>query len=70
MTSINLTLNDTADGLTVVITSAGPGQLTGAVTTTATGAPVATMSLDFSGSGTITYTNGTVDQVKDWVIVT
>jgi hypothetical protein len=69
MTSINLTLNDTADGLTVAITSAGHGQLTGAVTETATGTAVATMSLDFSGTGTITYTNGTVDQVQDWVIV-
>jgi hypothetical protein len=70
MTSIDLTLNDTADGLTVTITSAGFGKLSGAVTQTATGQAVATMSLDFSGTGTITYTSGEVDQVKDWIIVT
>jgi hypothetical protein len=68
MSSIDLTLTDTADGLTVAITSAGNGKLNGAVTDTATGAAVATMSLDFSGTGTITYTNGSVDQVQDWVI--
>jgi len=69
MTSIDLTLNDTADGLTVAITSASFGKLTGAVTDTATGRAVATMSLDFSGTGTITYTSGEVDQVQDWTIV-
>ena len=70
MTSLDLTLNDTADGLTVAITSAGSGKLTGAVTETATGQAVATMTLDFSGTGTITYTSGEVDQVRDWIIVT
>jgi hypothetical protein len=69
MTSINLTLLDTADGLTVALTSSGFGQLTGAVTETATGASVATMSLNFSGTGTITYSNGSVEQVQNWIIV-
>ena len=69
MTSLDLTLNDTADGLTVAITSAGFGQLTGAVTQTSTGQAVATMSLDYSSTGTITYTSGEIDQVKDWIIV-
>jgi hypothetical protein len=54
----------------VTITSAGFGKLSGAVTQTATAQAVATMSLDFSGTGTITYTSGEVDQVKDWIIVT
>jgi hypothetical protein len=70
MTSLDLTLTDTADGLTVAITSAGFGKLTGAVTDTATAQAVAAMSLDFSGTGTITYTSGEVDQVQDWIIVT
>ena len=51
MTSLDLTLNDTADGLTVAITSAGSGELSGAVTETATAHAVATMILDFSGNG-------------------
>ena len=70
MTSLDLTLNDTADGLTVAITSAGFGKLSGAVTETATAQAVATMILDFSGTGTITYASGEVDQVRDWIIVT
>jgi hypothetical protein len=69
MTSIDLTLTDTADGLTVAITSGGFGKLTGAVTETAGGQAVATMALDYSGTGTITYTSGQVDQVQDWIIV-
>ena len=69
MSSINLTLNDLTDGLTVTLASSGGRHLTGNVTN-ASGSTVATISLDLSGSGTIAYTSGAVDQVKDWVVVT
>ena len=52
MSSIALTLVDSANGLTVSLTSNNRGQLTGSVTQTATGQPVATMALDFTGTGT------------------
>lgn len=67
MSSIDLTLNDITDGLTVTLASSG-GKLTGSVTN-ASGTAVATMTLDFSGSGSITYTSGEVDRVKDWVVI-
>ncbi len=69
MSSIALTLIDSADGLTVSLTSNDSGQLTGSVTQTATGQTVATMTLDFSGSGIISYDSGAVEQVQDWVII-
>jgi hypothetical protein len=68
MSSINLTLDDITDGLTIQLTSAGFGKLKGSVTNSS-GATVATISLDASGSGTITYTSGAVDQVSDWVVI-
>jgi hypothetical protein len=69
MSSLALTLVDSANGLTVSLTSNGRGQLTGSVTQTATGQPVATMTLDFTGTGYISYTGGAVDHVQDWVII-
>jgi hypothetical protein len=69
MSSVNLTLVDSADGLTVTLTSAhGPG-LTGTVTNTSSGAVVATIVVDLSGTGMITYSNGSTEQVRDWIIV-
>jgi hypothetical protein len=67
VSNVSLTLTDTAAGLTVTLTQSGH-QLTGTVTNTS-GQTVATISLDRSGSGTITYTNGTTAPVKDWIIV-
>jgi len=66
MSSIDLTLTDTADGLVATLSSSGT-KLTGTVTSS--GATVATISLDRSGSGTISFTNGTTAAVKDWVIL-
>lgn len=69
MSSVNLTLVDSADGLTATLTSAhGPG-LTGTVTNTASGATVATIAVDLSGTGKITYSNGTTEKVQDWIII-
>jgi len=68
ISSADLTLVDIADGLTATLTTShGPG-LTGAVTNAA-GATVATIAVDLSGTGKITYSNGTVDRVQDWVIL-
>jgi hypothetical protein len=68
MSSVDLTLVDSADGLTATLTSShGPG-LTGSVTN-ASGATVATIAVDFSGTGAITYSNGSTEKVKDWIIL-
>lgn len=69
MSSVNLTLVDSADGLTATLTSAhGPG-LTGTVTNTASGATVATIAVDLSGTGTIKYSDGSTEKVQDWIII-
>jgi hypothetical protein len=65
MSSIDL--DETALGLTVTLSSSND-QLTGNVTN-ASGQVVATMTLDFSGTGTITYSNGTTAPVVDWIIL-
>jgi len=67
MSSISLTITDTADGLVATLSSSG-AKLTGTVTSS--GTTVATISLDRSGSGSISFTNGTTSAVKDWVILT
>jgi hypothetical protein len=69
MSSVNLTLVDSADGLTATLTSAhGPG-LTGTVTNTSSGATVATITVDLSGTGTIKYSDGSTEKVQDWIII-
>lgn len=68
LSSLSLTLTDVTDGLTATLVSSG-GMLSGAVTNSS-GATVATISLDRSGTGTITYTNGTTSVVKDFVVLT
>lgn len=65
MSSINL--DETALGLTVTLTASN-GKLTGSVTNGG-GQVVATMTLDYSGTGTITYSNGTTAPVVDWIIL-
>jgi len=68
MSNADLTLVDSADGLTATLTSShGPG-LTGTVTN-ASGATVATIAVDFSGTGKVSFSNGTTEAVKDWVII-
>ena len=49
MSSLSLTLTDSANGLTVTLTSNSRGQLSGTVKQTSTGQTVATMTLDFTG---------------------
>jgi hypothetical protein len=67
MSSLSLTLDDAADGLTIALTSSG-NKLTGSVQNSK-GQTVATISLDYSGTGTITYTSGALSIVKDWIIL-
>ncbi len=64
----SISLDESALGLTVTLTSSKGGKLSGNVTN-ASGTVVATMSLDYSGTGTITYSNGTTAQVIDWIIL-
>jgi hypothetical protein len=66
--NVNITLVDTADGLTVTLTSAGYGGLTGTVTNSS-GQTVATVTVDANGDGQIAYTSGAVSQIRDWVIL-
>jgi hypothetical protein len=68
ITSLQLTLMDTSDGLSVALTSNGNGTLIGKVTNIASGQAVATMDLNFYGNGTIAYSGGEVDRVIDWVV--
>ncbi|MGP6158442.1 MAG: hypothetical protein ACLPYS_13215 [Vulcanimicrobiaceae bacterium] len=67
VSSLSLTLIDSAAGLTTTLTSSG-NHLSGTVTNSS-GQTVATISLDRSGSGTISYSNGTTAPVKDWIIL-
>jgi hypothetical protein len=69
LTSLDLTLNDTAAGLTATLTSAADGKLTGTVTETGSTETIATISVNVSGNGTITYSNGTTETVQDWIIL-
>jgi hypothetical protein len=69
MSSLSLTLTDSANGLTVSLESNSRGELTGSVKQASTGQTVATMTLDFSGSGTVSYTGGATEQVQDWVFI-
>lgn len=64
----SISLDESALGLTVTLTSSKGGKLTGDVTNSS-GTVVATITLDYSGTGTITYSNGTTAQVVDWIIL-
>jgi hypothetical protein len=63
----NLTLTDSADGLTIALMSQGRGGLTGTVTMA--GQTVATVSVDDGGDGTINFTSGATAQIRDWVVL-
>jgi hypothetical protein len=66
--NVNVTLNDTADGLTITLTSSQGRELTGSVTNSS-GQTVATVSVDVNGDGVIDYTTGATAQIRDWVIL-
>jgi hypothetical protein len=68
MSTANITLTDSADGLTITLTSIGHGGLSGNVTNSS-GATVATVTVDANGDGVINYTSGATAQIRDWVIL-
>lgn len=65
----SLTLTDSADDGTVTLTAGGtPETIAGTIKQTDTGKQVATFSVDASGNGTITYSNGTTGTIQNWVV--
>ncbi|HEX8805783.1 MAG TPA: hypothetical protein VF741_02495 [Candidatus Aquilonibacter sp.] len=68
MSTANITLTDSADGLTITLSSIGRGGLSGNVTNSS-GQTVATVTVDANGDGVINYTSGATAQIRDWVIL-
>ena len=68
MSTGNITLVDSADGLTITLTTIAYGGLSGNVTNSS-GQTVATVTVDANGDGTINYTSGATAQIRDWVIL-
>jgi hypothetical protein len=68
MSNASITLVDSADGLTITLTSIAHGGLSGTVTN-GSGQAVATVTVDANGDGTINYTSGATAQIRDWVIL-
>ena len=68
LSNTNLTLTDSSDGLSVTLTASHGGRLTGSIKNSS-GQSQGTISLDLSGSGQVSYSDGTTAQVKDWVIL-
>jgi hypothetical protein len=60
-------VTDAKDGTAFTLNLVSTTQLTGTVTTAA-GATLATVSLDASGSGTITYSAGGSAPVTNWTL--
>lgn len=63
-----LTLTDSSDLGSASFTIATTGG-NGSITDTATGKVVATFSVDATGTGTITYSNGTTGTISNWVLL-
>jgi hypothetical protein len=61
LSDTSLTLNDSSDGLSATLTSSHGGRLTGSITN-ASGQTVGTIALDLSGSGQVSYSDGTTAQ--------
>jgi hypothetical protein len=70
LTAETLTVSDSADNASVTLSYNGTSQtLTGSVVQTSTGATAATFSvLASTGSGTVTYGNGTTAQIVNWIV--
>lgn len=65
----SLALSDAADGATVsAVYNAGSQTITGAVTVNASGATVASYSVNLQGTGTLAYSNGTTGTISNWVV--
>jgi hypothetical protein len=65
----NLTLTDAADNATATLAYNSTSQtLSGSITQTSTGATVATYSVSVVGTGTVTYSNGSVGTITNWVV--
>jgi len=63
-----MTVTDSADQGSVTFTATSTGD-TGAITDTATGKTVATFTVDQSGNGTVTFSNGTTAQISAWQLL-
>jgi len=64
-----LALSDAADGATVSATyNAGSQTISGAVTLNATGATVASYSVNLQGTGSVAYGNGATGTISNWVV--
>jgi hypothetical protein len=64
-----LSVSDSADAVAVAMSYSATNQtIAGTLTPTAGGAPVATFSVSTTGTGTVTYGNGTTAQIVNWVV--
>ena len=61
------TVTDSTDGTVCSLTLGSTTQLTGTVATAA-GASLAQLTLDQSGSGTITYAGGSSSPITNWTL--
>lgn len=70
LTGGSLKVTDAADGATVVATYSAPTQsIVGSVTLTGSGTTVATFTVNPAGSGTVTYGNGTIATISNWIVL-
>jgi hypothetical protein len=70
LTAIALTVSDAADDGTVTMSAGGtPVVISGTVKQTDTGQTLATFTVDASGNGTITYSNGTTAPISNWNVL-
>jgi hypothetical protein len=67
LSNLSVTLRDTAGGLT--LTLAPSGNMLARSVANASGTTLATTALDYSGSGTVTYSDGTTSMVRDFIVI-
>ena len=67
-TSVTLTLTDSANDATLSMTGSVGGTIAGTLTNNATGATVATFTVNAQGSGTVTYGNGSTASIVDYIV--
>jgi hypothetical protein len=68
LTAYSVTFTDKGNDITVTIAPSG-SNAAGTVKQTDTGAIIATFVVDQNGNGTITFANGTVEQIVGWTII-
>lgn len=66
--SVALTLTDSLNNATVTLVTSG-SKINGTIIETSTGKQVATFSVDPSGNGTISYSDGTSATITDWILI-